>query len=393
MSNLEGTINDIYRNMPYYNELFAGETSISLVDTIDPNDPINGVSKAAGLALQKLQEQLAKIALPKDDILDRSKSPANAKTLPEVIDDTIADLDDLFKRDNSPLSTKMDGKCLNESLTGTCDLVLSKDNKLTGLITGSIEGKGNFITQINTTFNCNRSKTLLRQVSNSRIRGTVKGNCSGTISVGTEITADCTLIVRINKIQINDSGIKNNFRITLETDTEIELTTLTNSSEITRGDLLSNDVAGCGIKTMKGKKNGIAVTLADLLNLTGVSYPSLSMVYDSLRASLPLIVKYAPCISVVVTVITVIIGIIKVVLKILEILYIIKPIVELVRKVMHSVIPFVGFATAPELAQDIVVMVLAILKDILLKIPMLLWNLISNKTVFIIYPDEINSVC
>jgi hypothetical protein len=117
------------------------------------------------------------------------------------------------------------------------------------------------------------------------------------------------------------------------------------------------------------------------------------MVYYSLRASLPLIVKYAPCISVVVTVITVIIGIIKVVLKILEILYIIKPIVELVRKVMHAVIPLTVYATAPELAQDIVVLVLAILKDILLKIPILLWNLISNKTVFIIYPDEINAIC
>lgn len=398
MGDLEGTINDIYRNMPYYNELFAGESSISLVDTIDPSDPINGVSRAAGIALQKLQEQLAKVSLPKDDILDRSKSPANTPTLSEVVDIILEDNDNLFKKDNSPCSTKMDGKCLNESLTGRCDLVLDKKYNLTGIITGSITGKGKFITEISTSFDCNRSKKVLRQVTNGRIRGTVRGNCSGTITVGDEVTADGTLTLKISKITLTEGGVKNNFRINIQTNTGVELTTLTKADENTKADLLSNDVSGCPLKTMKNKKNGVprnglAVTLADLLNLGGVSYPSLSMVYDSLKAALPLIVKYAPCIAVIVTIITILVGIIKVVLIILEILYVIKPIVEMVRKIIHGIALPTIYATAPELAQDIAVMVLAILKDILLKIPILLWNLISNKVVFIIYPDEINSIC
>jgi hypothetical protein len=401
MSNLDANLKNIYDNMPYYNELFAGATSIELPNKINPNDPINGVSKAASLALEKLQEQLAKVSLPSEDILDKSKSPTKLPTMPEVIDKVLNDLENNFTPRTNHIATELNGKCINEQINGSCDLKVNVNNKLEGTLKGTVEGKGSFECNILTDYEVNTETDLLISSTNGIIKGVISGNCAGVINIANEITIQATITLIIDTLQLTSNQTKNIFTITLKTDALLDMITLTNADQKTKDDMISKDVVGCYNNTLAvpaepGSSQGkfcISYSIADLLNLSGVSFPSISMLFDSLRASLPLIIKYVPCLSVIIIVITIIIGIIKIVFIILEILFQIKPIVELVRKVIHSVAPPTIYATAPELASDLTVLVLAILKEIILRIPLLLWNLVSNKKILVICPSQYKPLC
>jgi hypothetical protein len=400
-------LNNIYQNMPYYNELQSPEAkpSIELKESIDINDPLTSVSETAAIALQKLQEQLAKVQVPDEDILNRSKSPTAEKTLAEVIDDVIKELENKSEGNSTDILADLNGRCISEQINGEVDLIINNDNTVSGNLTGTLAGKGKISAQLeNNSIDVNTSYDDLRAATGSTLKALYQGNFTGQlINDNNNFTIDGTLKIKFINLSLN-SSVKDTFNIEFNNNVIITLNEVNKSDPGVQYDLLTNDIVGC-VNTAVAEdvdvdpndtavpNSCIALSLEDLINLTGINFPSLDTLYDALKAALPLIIKYVPCLATIITLITVIIGIIRTILKIIEILFKIKPIVENIRKIIHSVLPFTGFATIPEVASAVAIAVLAIIKDILLSLPLIFWNIIKTKKIIKICNDGMKPLC